>query len=207
MLVVASFTLLNQFMPSLFIAPILFFFLLFGPLASAQTGPRLFLDFPSVFLVTTDAQRLSSNVGLGSDLSMNIATHHSVLRFKGGSTFTLDPQNTDLLASLNSVPFLSMEAGVGRYRSNGNKCARTHRPAFTAIAKAGVSHFFFPPVVTADHPRSTDYYLGVELGYFYIRDIIRNSEVFASGNYYLNNNLIQVELGFRNFFNLRGRRR
>lgn len=190
----------------LFIAPISFVLLLLGPLAFAQSSPRLFLDFPSVYMVTTDAQRLSSNVGLGSDLSMNIATHHAVLRFKGGSTFTLNPKSTDLFASLNSVPFLALEAGVGRYRSNGNKCARTHRPAFTTMAKAGVSHFFFPSLVTGEHPRSTDYYLGVELGYFYIRDIIRNSEVFASGNYYLQNNLIQVELGFRNFFNLRGRR-
>lgn len=174
--------------------------------AIAQVGPRLFLDFPSFYAVSTDAQRLTNNAGLGTDLSMNVATHHSVVRIKGGSTFTIDPQSSDLLASLSTLPFLSLEAGVGRYRSNGNKCARTHRPAFTTMAKAGVSHFFSTTGDENTTFSSTDFSLGAELGYFYIRDIIRNSELFLSGNYFLKNQVIQVEVGFRNFFNLRGRR-
>lgn len=172
----------------------------------AQVGPRLFLDFPSFYAVSTDVQRVANNVGLGTDLTMNVATHHSVLRLKGGSTFSLDPQSSDLLASLSTLPFMSLEAGVGRYRSNGNKCARTHRPAFTTMAKAGISHFFAAASEQNPTFSSTDFSLGAELGYFYIRDIIRNSELFMSGNYYLRNQVIQVEIGFRNFFNLRGRR-
>lgn len=175
---------------------------------SAQYGPRLFLDVPSLYVAAPDVQNIGNNLGLGTDISMNVASHNVVLRAGGGSLFTLDPQNSDVANAFLITPFVKLEAGAGKYRSNGNKCAKTHRPAFTTLAKAGVRYNFLP---SNNRPEGTpsgeiDYNVGLEFGYFYIRDIIRNTEFFANGNYFLNSKTISAEIGFRTFFNLRGRR-
>jgi hypothetical protein len=175
---------------------------------SAQYGPRLFLDVPGIFFTAPDAKNIGSNMGAGTDASFNIATHNTVIRMGGGSLFTVNPKAEDLIKSFLITPFVKIEAGAGKYRSNGNKCAKTHRPAFTALAKAGIRYNFYPPKNRPDGTESgaIDYSVGTEFGYFYIRDIIKNYEVFASGNYYLKSKTVAAEAGFRVFFNLRGRR-
>ena len=175
---------------------------------SAQYGPRLFLDAPGIFFAAPDANNIGTSLGLGTDISFNIATHNTVVRIGGGSLFTTNPKSEDLLNSYLITPFVKLEAGAGKYRSNGNKCAKTHRPAFTAMAKAGIRYNFFPSKNFPEGTKSgaVDYSVGAEFSYFYIRDIIKNSEVFASGNYYLESKTIAAEIGFRFFFNLRGRR-
>ena len=176
--------------------------------ASAQYGPRLFLDAPGIFFTTPNAAKAGDALGLGTDLTMNIANHNGVVRLGGGSTFTVDPQSNDLLNTLLTTPFVKMEVGAGRYRSNGNKCARTHRPAFTIMAKGGLRYDFYTAKNRPDNSPSgqMDYTVGAEFGYFYIRDIIRNTEVFGSGNYFIKSQTVAAEIGFRTFFNLRGRR-
>ncbi len=176
--------------------------------AQSQYGPRLFLDGPAVYFVAPDVPEISNLLGLGTDLTMNIANHNGVIRFGGGSTFTVDPQNNDLLKTLLTTPYVKAEIGAGRYRSNGNKCAKTHRPAFTMMAKGGLRYDFFTPKNRPDGTKSGqfDYSIGAEFGYFYIRDIIKNTELFASGNYFIKSQHVAVEFGFRTFFNLRGSR-
>ncbi len=183
-------------------------FLLVCHSLSAQYGPRLFLDIPGIYFTAPDAQNIKTNMGLGTDASFNIATHNTVVRLGGGSLFTANPQSDSVLGSFLTTPFVKFEVGAGRYRSNGNKCAKTHRPAFTTLVKAGVRYNFFP---SRNRPELTesgalDYNVGLEFGYFYIRDIIKNYEVFANGNYYLKSKTVAAEAGFRVFFNMRGRR-
>jgi hypothetical protein len=187
---------------------IIFICLFSNSTVQAQYGPRLFLDGPAFYFTAPDAANISNNLGLGTDLTMNIANHNGVIRFGGGSAFTVDPQSNDLLETLLTTPFVKMEVGAGRYRSNGNKCAKTHRPAFTMMAKGGIRYNFLPSKNRPDDSPSgkLDYSVGLEFGYFYIRDIIRNTEVFGSANYYMKEKNIGAELGIRTFFNLRGRR-
>lgn len=175
---------------------------------SAQYGPRLFLDAPGIYFTAPSVEDFNKNMGLGADVNMNIGTHNTVVRFGGGSRFTVDPKAAEIQNAYLTTPFVKLEAGAGRYRSNGNKCAKTHRPAFTAMAKAGVRYNFLTP---KNRPEGTDkgeldYNLGLEFGYFYIRDIIKNYEVFATGDYYLKSKTVAAEAGLRIFFNLRGRR-
>jgi hypothetical protein len=173
-----------------------------------NSGPRLFLDGPGIFFTAPDVPEISNLLGLGTDLAFNVGTHNAVFRVGGGSTFTVNPQSNDLLNTLLTTPFVKAEIGAGVYRSNGNKCARTHRPAFTYMAKAGIRNDF---LLSKNRPEGSDktnldYSLGAEFSYFYIRDIIRNTEVFAHANYYLISQNVAAEIGFRTFFNLRGRR-
>jgi hypothetical protein len=176
---------------------------------SAQNGPRLFLDVPSFYFAAPDLKNIGSNLGLGSDITMNIATHNLVVRAGGGTLATVDSKSKDLINDILVTPFVKLEAGAGRYRSNGNKCAKSHRPAFTTLAKAGVRYNF---LAGNNRPEGTesgelDYTLGLEFGYFYIRDVIKNSEVFATADYNVKAQNFSLNAGFRIFFNLKGKRR
>jgi hypothetical protein len=44
------------------------------------------------------------------------------------------------------------------------------------------------------------------LGYFFIRDVFKNTEVFLDGNYFVNSKIIGVNFGFKMFLNLRADR-
>jgi hypothetical protein len=192
---------------------VLIFFAVVGAVGTTHAqygGPRLFLDAPSFFVTAPDAPKIAEQVGLGTEATLNIANHNGVIRLGGGSNFTLNPKASgdEMLNSFLTTPFVKAELGAGRYRSNGNKCAKTHRPAFTMMAKGGIRYDFYTPKNRPDGtPKGDlDYTVGVEFGYFYIRDIIRNTEVFGSANYFVNSKNIAAEFGFRTFFNLRGRR-
>lgn len=176
---------------------------------SAQYGPRLFLDVPSFYFAAPDVKNIGSNLGLGTDITMNIATHNLVVRAGGGTLATADSKSKDLINDILVTPFVKLEAGAGRYRSNGNKCAKSHRPAFTTLAKAGVRYNFLAGNNRPEGAESgeLDYTLGLEFGYFYIRDVIKNSEVFATTDYNVKAKNFSVNAGFRIFFNLRGKRR
>jgi hypothetical protein len=178
--------------------------------ATAQNfdGPRLFLDVPAIYATAPNVKNIQNNAGLAGEVLMNVATHHIVGRAGGGFIYSFDPQAKDFFTSTLSTPYVLLEVGAGNYRSNGNKCAKTHRPAFTAIAKAGIMHQFLAgrnrPVDTPSG--NFDYTVGLELGYFYIRDIFRNSEVFVRGNYFIKSEAISADLGLKIFLNLRADR-
>ncbi|MEN9414647.1 MAG: hypothetical protein RLZ62_951 [Bacteroidota bacterium] len=174
---------------------------------SAQEGPRMFLDVPAIFVVAPDFENIKTNVGLGGAFAFNVGTHWSVARVGAGVQATADPKE-DLQETLNTTPFALLEVGGGMYRSNGDRCARTKRAAFTVLGKGGLRYYFQTRDLAAgnDAVYGLDYTLGAELGYFYIRDMFRNFEVVADINYHFNAERLSVTLGFKHFLNLRASR-
>jgi hypothetical protein len=149
-------------------------------------------------------------MGLGLGAAFNVGTHNAVLRIGGGSDFTVDSKSNDLKESFAIRPYGMAEAGVGIYRSNGNKCAKSNRAAYTLMAKGGVRYRFDTEdlrTVAEDKYYGMDYTVGAELGYFYIRDVFKNYEVLLTTDYYTRAKVLGVTAGFKLFLNLRGQRR
>jgi hypothetical protein len=164
----------------------------------AQSEPRLFLDIPSIYLTAPDVQKIGNRLGAGADAAFNIGTHWSVARVSAGAIFSLDPKSGDVGKSFLTSPFTALEVGLGKYRSNGNRCAKSFQSAFTAMAKGGLRYDF--------QAKQLDYTVGAEFGYFFIRDMFKNTEIVASANYLTQAKTISANLGFKLFLNLRARR-
>ena len=172
--------------------------------ARAQySGPRLFLDLPIIYATAPDVEHIGNRLGAGLETAMNVATHWSTARLGGGATFTLDPKAEDVGDSFLTTPFARLEVGAGVYRSNGNKCAKTKQNAFTALAKGGMVYNFQKVVGVEDQ---LDFTVGAEFGYFFIRDVFKNYEVFLSGNYHTKAEVFSANFGFKMFLNLRADR-
>jgi hypothetical protein len=191
---------------------ILLFFVLFAAACVVQAqrsgGPRLFLDLPIIHVNSPNALEIGNRLGLGAGVAMNVATHWSTLRVGGGATVTMDLQNADVETSLLTVPYALFEAGIGKYRSNGSQCAKTHQNAFTALAKGGIRYDFDTRslVSAAEDDFGLDYTVGGEFGYFFIRDVFRNFELFFDANYHIKAEALSANLGFKMFLNLRADR-
>ncbi|MCB9308105.1 MAG: hypothetical protein H6565_16020 [Lewinellaceae bacterium] len=174
--------------------------------ATAQYGgPRLFLDVPSIYFTTPDVEHIGDRLGGGAEIAMNVGTHWGVVRGGGGATFTLDPNADDVGESFLTTPYALLEAGAGMFRSNGNKCAKTNQNAFTAMAKGGIFYNFAKAQEGVEIDR-LDYTLGAEFGYFYIRDVFKNYELFLAANYFTKAKVVGANFGFRMFLNLRANR-
>lgn len=172
---------------------------------------RLFLDVPSIYLTAPDVEHAGNKLGLGAGFAMNVGTHWSVARLGIGASVTADPKSDDFEKSINTTPYALIEAGAGKYRSNGDRCAKTKRAAFTAMGKAGVRYYFDtrksePGVELDDTGYGIDYTVGAELGYFYIRDVFKNMEVVLDANYHTQAKVISVAFGFKLFLNLKADR-
>jgi len=172
-------------------------------------GPRLFLDIPHIYFVSPDVENMGNVLGADAGAAFNVGTHWGVLRAGGGATFTLDPQSNDIGSSFLITPYGLAEAGIGVYRSNGNKCAKTNRAAYTLMAKAGTRYRFDTrDVRIIDDPSyGIDYTVGAEFGYFYIRDVFKNYEITMSADYFTQAKAIGLTAGFKLFLNLRADRR
>ena len=185
-------------------------FAAFITIARAQynTGPRLFLDIPVVHLAAPDVTLVANRIGLGLGTAMNVATHWSTLRLGGGAVFSMDPQSKDVEKTFVTTPYMLFEAGAGKFRTNGNQCSKTKSKAFTAMAKAGVRYAFITEALEPEGevPEKFDVTVGAELGYFFIRDVFKNTEVFLDGNYFVNSKIIGVNFGFKMFLNLKADR-
>jgi hypothetical protein len=173
-------------------------------------GPRLFLDVPSFYAHTPNVENAGHRLGAGLDFAMNVGTHWGVSRLGVGTTFTFDPQSEEFNETTLWGPYAFLEAGAGLYRSNGNQCAKERQSAFTAMGKVGMRYDFNSEAVQVDEvgvdPNQLDFTLGVELGYFYIRDVFRNMEFVMSGNYHTQAKVISANIGFKFFLNLRANR-
>lgn len=181
-------------------------FLLATISAQAQYGgPRLFLDIPVIYAAVPDVEKIGNRLGAGLETAFNVATHWSTARIGGGATFTLDPKAEDVGESFVTAPFARLEVGGGIYRSNGNKCAKTKQNAFTAIAKGGM-FYNFQKVDAGVEIERLDFTVGAEFGYFFIRDVFKNYEVFLSGNYHTKAKVVSAGFGFKMFLNLRADR-
>ncbi|MBN8679324.1 MAG: hypothetical protein J0M29_13940 [Chitinophagales bacterium] len=181
-----------------------------GTSAMAQyaTGPRLFLDIPSVHLSAPDVTLVANRIGVGVGTAMNIASHWGTARLGGGAVFSMDPQSKEVEETFVTTPYVLLEAGAGKYRTNGNQCAKTKSKAFTAMAKAGLRYAFIsdPLEPEGEAPDKFDVLVGAELGYFFIRDVFRNTEVFLDANYHVNSKIISANFGFKMFLNLKADR-
>lgn len=166
--------------------------------AMAQGGPRLFLDIPNIYITAPDVEKIGNLLGAGVETAMNVGTHWSVARVGGGAVFSLDPKSDDVGKSFLTSPYVLTEVGLGKYRSNGKKCAKTNQAAFTAMGKGGVRYDF--------EAKDVDYTLGAEFGYFFIRDIFKNYEIFLNGNYYTQAKVVSASFGFKLFLNLKANR-
>jgi hypothetical protein len=174
--------------------------------AQAQYGgPRLFLDVPVIYFASPNVEKIGNVLGAGAEVAMNVGTHWSVARLGGGATFTVDPKAEDVGKSFLTAPYGILEVGVGMYRSNGNKCAKTHANAFTALAKGGLFYDFNPqaPATGGEKPDGLDYTVGAEFGYFFIADVFRNFEIFLAGRYHTKAEVVSANFGFKMFLNLR----
>jgi hypothetical protein len=170
--------------------------------AQAQYGgPRVFLDLPTIYVSAPDVQKVGNLLGAGAETALNVGNHWCVGRIGGGAVFSLDPKSEDVGSSFLTTPYALMEFGVGKYRSNGNQCAKTHQSAFTAMAKGGLRYNF-----EKDAANPLDYSVGAEFGYFFIRDMFKNYEVFTSGNYLVKGKTFGVNFGFKLFLNLKAKR-
>ena len=173
--------------------------------AQGQNFPRVFLDLPAIFLTAPDAVEIGNRLGPGLEVAASAGTHWSMARLSAGTTLTFEPKAEDFGQSVHNRPYFGLEAGVGIYRSNGNRCASTHQAAFTALAKGGIRYQFNVPnpIIGGAKYSPWDYSLGGELGYFFIRDMFRNWEVFGRGNYFTRAKVVSADLGVRFFLNMR----
>jgi hypothetical protein len=169
------------------------------------SGPRLFLDLPVIYATAPNVEKIGNRLGAGIETALNVATHWSTARIGGGATFTLDPKAEDVGDSFLTNPFAMLEVGAGLYRSNGNKCAKTKQNAFTALAKGGLLYSFRKEEAGEELDR-LDYTVGAEFGYFFIRDVFKNYEVFLSANYHTKAEVVSANFGFKMFLNLRADR-
>jgi len=173
-----------------------------------NSGARLFLDLPDLYAVVPNVEGIKNQLGAGLGTAFNVGTHWSVARVGGGALFTLDPQVKELQESFLVTPFVLFETGAGIYRSNGNRCARTKQNAFTALGKVGARYTFYPKSVrdATDESGVMDYTVGAEFGYFFIRDMFKNTEVLVGGSYLTKSEIVMVNLGIKIFLNLRTNR-
>lgn len=173
-------------------------FLTLATALAGQSGSRLFLDVPVIYGVSPNVGKFNDRIGLGGAVDFNVGTHYLLTRIGGGANVTLEPRADDLGASILTSPFVHLEAGAGLYRTNGNRCSLHHRGAFTAVAKAQLLYDF--------KASEMDYSVGPELGYFYIRDMFKNNEVFLRGDYFIKSKVFSASFGFKFFLNLKAER-
>jgi hypothetical protein len=179
--------------------------------ARAQnSGPRLFLDLPSIYYTVPNLELAGDRMGVGAEAAFNLATHWSTVRAGGGAVFSVDPNATDVGESFLTTPYGILEAGGGLYRTNGNQCARTKANAFTAMALVGLRYDLdtrnLKPANEENSPYGTNFCVGAEFGYFFIRDVFRNFEIVLRGNYFPETEIISANFGFKMFLNLKARR-
>ena len=179
--------------------------------ARAQnSGPRLFLDLPSIYYTVPNLELAGDRMGVGAEAAFNLATHWSTVRAGGGAVFSVDPNATDVGESFLTTPYGILEAGGGLYRTNGNQCARTKANAFTAMALVGLRYDLdtrnLKPANEENSPYGMNFCVGAEFGYFFIRDVFRNFEIVLRGNYFPETEIVSANFGFKMFLNLKARR-
>ncbi|MBK8491309.1 MAG: hypothetical protein IPL49_10575 [Saprospirales bacterium] len=173
---------------------------------SQHTGPRLFWDIPNFYAAAPDISTIENQMGLGIGTAFNVATFWGTSRVGGGTTVTLDPKSADIGNSFLVTPYMLLEGGAGIYRSNGNQCAQTKHSAFTAMAVLGLRYdidtrSLRPAGETNNY--GLNYVVGAELGYFYIRNMLRNTEIVLRGNYFPKAKIVSATFGFKFFLNIR----
>jgi len=170
------------------------------------TGPRFFWDIPAFYFTAPDVSEIGSRAGIGAETAFNMAGHWGTLRAGGGSTLTIDPGSEDIPNTFVATPYLLAEGGAGLYRTNGKRCASNHQSAFTAMAVLGIRYDINTRSGLSEpelEEFGLHYLAGVELGYFFIRNMYRNTEVVLRGSYFPQLKVFSATIGFKLFINLR----
>jgi hypothetical protein len=183
----------------------------FGTLFSQSAVPRLFLDVPEIYVILPNVNKSESfnRSGLGTGITMNVASYHATGRVGGYFMGTTQPKADDLKAVTTMHYGGFVEGGTGLYRTNGNRCAKDARGAYTAMLVGGVRYDLSSKDLrnaSDKYADGFDYTAGLEFGYFYIKDIIKNTEFTLRGDYYFKQELVGVRLGLKVFLNLKGER-
>lgn len=172
---------------------------------------RSMIDAPSVYLTSRDVENALSKEGLGLDFGYGIGTHFFMAKISAGvnatADFNSDKEEIKIEKTILANPFAKFEVGLGKWRSNGQQCAKTNQNAFSLLAKGGLIYNFgkkeadLENGLKEDIKPNFDYFVGAELGMFFIKDMHKNSEYFLNGGYMLKSKTIFAELGIRTFFN------
>ena len=96
---------------------------------STHAQLRSMIDAPSVYLTSRDIENALSQEGLGLDFGYAIGTHFFMTKISAGvnATADFDAEKIDKTIFIN--PFGRLEVGLGKWRSNGQKCAKTNSNA------------------------------------------------------------------------------
>ncbi len=180
-------------------------------LCAQKPIPRLFLDAPHLYLALPRVNKTEKldHTAAGVSLAMNVATYYYTARIGGSLAASGQPNSNDFGNSLLMHIGGFFESGLGLYRTNGSRCAMHRRGAYTAMLVGGFRYDgLLTSLVRASEITQTgpDYTLGAEFGYFYIRDIIRNTEIVLRSNYHFRKEVVSFELGLKVFWNLKGKR-
>jgi hypothetical protein len=182
------------------IKAILFLALLFVFSTTYSQG-RHFFDVPSIYVYSPDVKNLTSVFGAGADVGYVFGTHNLMIGVRGGSTAQfVNDKISSKLTGPTWLPYARIDAGAGLFRSNGNHCSITQQNAYTAIAKFSLIYNFSSSIPSDSklQPR-----IGVELTYFRIRDMFKNSEIFLDPGYNLKSKTIDFNFGMRYFLNMK----
>lgn len=183
-------------------------------ITSTHAQTRIFLDIPQVSYFNANVGNMGERMGLDVGIDLNFASHFMVARVGTGSSITIGTQRKEIEKSLFSSIYGKMETGIGLYRTNGKRCSLGHSSAFTALAMSGVRFSHLTQDANPEKRREGttyglngfDFYAGIELGYFFIRDMYKNYDFFLRGDYLMSKDAFTANAGVKLFLNLKANR-
>ena len=186
----------------------LFILIFIAASMSVQGQVRSMFDAPSIYLTSRDITHALNQEGLGLDFGYGLGTQWMFAKLSVGVHALADFDAPKIDKSFFANPFGRFELGLGKWRSNGKQCAITHQNAYSYLVKGGVMYNMGKRKADVENKISEitsgiDYFIGAELGLFFIKDMFRNSEYYINGGYMLNSKTVFAELGLRTFFNTR----
>ncbi|SRR6056297_328396 len=177
-----------------------------------KKGPRSMVDMLALYAVDNNITDPGESLGAGIAVGYGIGTHNLMVRGIVGFETTTNAQEPNLSKNLYYNPYLALETGGGLWRSNGNQCGAKKQYAFTVLPKVGVRYDIgsreadIEQNVTAIES-GVDFYGALELGYFFLDDYFKNSELYVEGGYFFQGEAVYVRFGFRTFLNTKAIRR
>ncbi len=175
-----------------------FLMLSFTFLSNIIFAQRSFIDAPSIYLYSPDVQNITKVFGAGIDAGYVLGSHNLMVGIRGGTLAQfLNNTVTSKLDGPTWLPFARLDAGAGLFRTNGDHCSLTQRNAYSAFVKGSLIYNFSDVYTDKLHPR-----IGVELSYFRLRDMVKNSEIFIDPGYNISTKLVDFNIGFRYFYNM-----
>ena len=168
---------------------------------SDLSAQRSFVDAPSFYALSRDIENIDRDTGLGLDVGYGIGTHNLMAKISGGLETTTDLTAESITDDIRWTPFLRAEVGAGLWRTNSNECGKDEAMAFTVLPKAGLQYVFNTTETT--FPDALNYYVGLELALFKLRDFRRNGEFFIDASYFMSDGPIALKIGTRQFLNTR----